>query len=129
MLSGILGRSSLGRFVCGIADKIFSLVMAQDATAANIKATTCELSVSAAMDGAMPISYQWFWSTSSGFTPGSATLLPGKTSLMPRISGLMKATDYYFVCRATDMSGVVCDSNQVHVRTLTARFLAIVVYT
>lgn len=67
-------------------------------------ATSSSLSVScaAATGGSGSFSYQWYRSTSSGFTPGAGNLLAGNTSLAFTDSGLAAATTYYYVCVTTD---------------------------
>lgn len=80
--------------------------------------TTADLSVIAA-GGTAPYSYQWYRSTSNGFTPGAGNILSGKTGTTLNDTGLTAGTTYYYVCRVTDSAGSpgTADSNQVTVTT------------
>jgi hypothetical protein len=56
-----------------------------------------------AVTGAVgPVTYQWYLSTSSGFTPGVGNILTGETALSVSVSGLIPNTPYYLKLVATD---------------------------
>lgn len=76
--------------------------------------TTINMSCGAASGGTGPYTYQWYRSTSSGFTPGAGNLLAGATSLtLADSSGLSADTPYFYVCRTTDAASAVVNSIQV----------------
>ena len=81
--------------------------------------TTALLSSAAATGGTGPYTYQWYRSTSSGFSPGAGTLLSGQTALTLADSGLIGGTTYYYVVVATDTgnSNVTANSSQLTVVT------------
>ncbi|MGO9114392.1 MAG: SGNH/GDSL hydrolase family protein [Thermoguttaceae bacterium] len=56
------------------------------------------------------MTYQWYRSTTAGFTPGSGNLLTGQTSLSFTDSGLTPGTTYYYACVATDSSRATATS-------------------
>jgi hypothetical protein len=61
------------------------------------------VSSAVATGGTGPYTYQWYMSTSSGFTPGGGNILSGVTSLGPlTVSGLTANTTYYFKVVSTD---------------------------
>lgn len=73
---------------------------------------TASVSVTAPSGGTPPYTYQWYRSTTSGFTPGAGTAVPGATSPTLNDTGLSNGTTYYYVCAATDGAGATADSNQ-----------------
>lgn len=78
------------------------------------------LSSAAATGGTGPYTYQWYRSTSTGFTPGSGNILSGQTSLTLSDSGLLPSTTYYYVVVVTDTGdgNVTANSSQLTVATL-----------
>lgn len=78
------------------------------------------LSSAVAVSGTTPYSYQWYRSTTSGFTPSTANIISGATSLSLSDSGLTPGTVYYYKVVATDSSGtpVLATSAQLMVTTL-----------
>ena len=60
------------------------------------------LSSAVAIGGTGPYTYQWYRSTTSGFTPGSGNIISGATALTIADSGLLAATTYYYKVIATD---------------------------
>lgn len=64
--------------------------------------TVASLSSAAATAGTGPYTYQWYRSTTSGFTPGVGNIISGATSLSLSDSGLSPATQYYYKVVATD---------------------------
>jgi lysophospholipase L1-like esterase len=76
--------------------------------------TTINMTCGAATGGTTPYTYQWYRSTTSGFTPASGNLLAGATNLtLADSTGLSADTPYFYVCRATDSTSAVADSVQV----------------
>ena len=81
--------------------------------------TTAQLSSAAASGGVGPYTYQWYRSTTSGFTPGAGSLISGATSLALSDSGLLPGVIYYYEVVATDVgnSGATANSSQLAVAT------------
>lgn len=63
--------------------------------------------------------YQWYRSTTQGFTPGGGNILSGKTSRTLTDTGLTSNTVYYYVLRATSGMDTV-DYPEFDVKTLGA---------
>jgi hypothetical protein len=84
-------------------------------TLVSVGSTTANLLAPAATGGSAPVTYQWYRSTTSGFTPGSLTLLTGDTSLSLSDSGLTPGTVYYYEIVATDAAAAKASSNQLTV--------------
>jgi hypothetical protein len=81
--------------------------------------TTASLLSGAATGGTGPYVYQWYRSTTNGFTPGAGNLLSGQTALTLADSGLLAGTTYYYVVVATDTgnSNTTAQSAQLTVGT------------
>lgn len=60
------------------------------------------LSSTAATGGTGPYTYQWYYSTTTGFSPGGGNIISGATSLTLTQSGVIPGTQYYYVVVATD---------------------------
>jgi len=75
--------------------------------------TTAKL-VGTAATGVGPFTYQWYRSTTAGFTPGGGNILAGKTSLSLTDTGLTPNVAYYYKLVATDTgdSNTTQTSNQ-----------------
>lgn len=73
----------------------------------------------AASGGTGPYTYQWYRSTTSGFTPGGGNILSGKTSLDLTDDTVIGGTTYYYKVVATDTgdSNVTDESAQLAVST------------
>lgn len=82
--------------------------------------TTVNLSCTAATGGTSPYTYQWYRSTSSGFTPGAGNILSGQTSLTLADTGLTASTTYYYKVVATDSAAATATTSQLAVTTNTA---------
>jgi hypothetical protein len=84
-----------------------------------VGSTTANLTSAAATGGTGPYTYQWYRSTTSGFTPGAGNILTGQTGLTLADSGLLPSTTYYYEVIATDTgnSNVTVDSSQLSVGT------------
>lgn len=77
-----------------------------------------------ATGGTGPYTYQWYMSTTSGFTPGGGNLVAGATTAGANQSftGLSPSTNYFFKVVATDTgnSNATIISSQLSVNTLIA---------
>ena len=69
--------------------------------------TSSNLLLTAATGGQAPYTYQYYRSTTTGFTPGSGNLIAGATSLALIDTGLTPGTTYYYTALATDANLVV----------------------
>lgn len=67
-----------------------------------VTSTTASLSATAATGGTGPYTYQWYRSTTSGFTPGGGNIISGATALTLSDTGLIPNTTYYYKVVATD---------------------------
>lgn len=83
----------------------------------SVAATSLSVSASAATGGVSPVTYQWYRSTTSGFTPGSATSVSGATALTLNDSGLIPNTKYYYEIVATDSTASTASSSQIAITT------------
>jgi hypothetical protein len=68
----------------------------------SVSSNSAQLSSAAATGGVGPITYQWYRSTTSGFTPGAGSLIAGATALTLSDTGLIPNTVYYYEVVATD---------------------------
>lgn len=71
-------------------------------TEVSVGSTTASLSATAATGGTGPYTYQWYRSTTSGFTPGGGNAVSGATALTLDDTGLTPGTLYYYKVVATD---------------------------
>jgi hypothetical protein len=69
--------------------------------------------------GSLPVTYQWYRSTTSGFTPGGGSLIAGATSLTLSDSGLTPGTQYYYKVVGTDSSGTPQTATTTQLAVLT----------
>lgn len=72
-------------------------------TEVGITPNSVQLSVAPGAGGTGPYTYQWYKSFTTGFTPGSAFLIPGATALTLTDTGLLPETPYYYVVKVTDL--------------------------
>lgn len=81
--------------------------------------STAILSSAVATGGTGPYTYQWYKSTSTGFSPGAGNIISGATALVLNDSGLLGGTSYFYVVVATDTgnSNVTVNSSQLTVLT------------
>lgn len=81
--------------------------------------TTANLVAQPATGGTGPYTYQWYRSTTTGFSPGGGNILAGKTALTLQDTGLLPNTIYYYKLESTDTghSNDVIDSAQAVVTT------------
>lgn len=77
--------------------------------------TTANVAVTAATGGIPTYTYQWYRSTSSGFTPGSGNIVSGATSITLNDTGLTPGADYYYKVIATDAGSQTVTSAELHV--------------
>lgn len=70
-----------------------------------------------ATGGAAPYTYQWYRSTTTGFTPGVGNIISGATALTLNDSGLIPNTVYYYKVIAIDSGAVASTSSQLAVTT------------
>lgn len=68
----------------------------------SVGANKASLVSAAATAGTGPYTYQWYRSTTTGFTPGGGNIISGATSLTLNDSGLIPNTTYYYKVVATD---------------------------
>lgn len=83
----------------------------------SVASTTASLLSAAATGGTAPYTYQWYRSTTSGFSPGAGTLIAGATALALSDTGLIPNTQYYYEVVATDSGSVTGNSAQLSVAT------------
>jgi hypothetical protein len=81
--------------------------------------STASLSSAVATGGTGPYTYQWYRSTTTGFSPGAGNIITGATSLTLQDSGLLAGTQYYYKVVATDTgnSNATATSSQLGVLT------------
>lgn len=81
--------------------------------------TTANLSSAVATGGTGPYTYQWYRSTTSGFTVGAGNIISGATALTLADSGLLGGTQYYYKVVATDTgnSNLTAEATQLSVVT------------
>ncbi len=85
----------------------------------SVGATTAVLASTAATGGTSPYTYQWYRSTTTGFSPGAGSLISGATALTLSDSGLIPNTVYYYKVVSTDVghSNDTVTSSQLAVTT------------
>lgn len=84
----------------------------------SVSQSTANLLSAVATAGTAPYTYQWYRSTTSGFTPGGGNIITGATSLTLADTGLIPNTLYYYKVVATDAGAVAGTSAQLAVTTL-----------
>lgn len=88
-------------------------------TQVSVSDTKASLSCAAASGGTGPYTYQWYRSTTTGFSPGAGNIISGATSLTLNDSGLIPNTQYYYVVVVTDTGNgnATANSSQLAVAT------------
>ena len=86
--------------------------------------TSASLTSAAATGGTGPYTYQWYQSTTSGFTPGASNLVSGATTLSYNFTNLAINTNYYYVVIATDTGASNATSNSSQLTVLTENGLS-----
>lgn len=84
--------------------------------------TTASLVSAVATGGTAPYTYQWYRSTTSGFTPGGGNILGGQTALQLDDTGLTQGVAYYYKVVATDNVSATATSAQM---TVYVRYLVV----
>lgn len=82
-----------------------------------VAGTTITASISAGTSGVAPYTYQWYRSTTSGFTPGGGNSVSGATALTLNDSGLIPNTKYYYEVIVTDSTASTASSSQIAIVT------------
>lgn len=82
--------------------------------------TGANLSCAAASGGTGPYTYQWYRSTTTGFSPGAGTLIAGATALTLNDTGLIPNTQYYYVVVVTDTGNGSATANSAQLAVATA---------
>lgn len=90
---------------------------AGSATSYGSTSSAASLTVGAASGGTSPYTYQWYRSTSSGFTPGGGNIISGATSRDLLDTGLTANTTYYYKNVATDSASATATSSELTVTT------------
>lgn len=83
----------------------------------SVSSTTASLSATAATAGTAPYTYQWYRSTTTGFSPGAGNLIAGATALTLVDTGLIPNTQYYYKVVATDAVPATATYTQLAVAT------------
>lgn len=83
----------------------------------SVGATTASLSSAVATAGTAPYAYQWYRSTTTGFSPGAGNIIAGATALTLNDTGLIPNTNYFYKVVATDSGSVAGTSSQLAVST------------
>lgn len=84
----------------------------------SVSSNSAVLSSGVASGGTGPYTYQWYMSTTTGFTPGGGNIVAGATSqLNQSFSGLIPNTVYFFKVVATDSLAATGTSAQLSVTT------------
>lgn len=86
----------------------------------SVGSSTANLLAPAATGGSGSVTYQYYRSITSGFTPSSLNAIAGATSLALADSGLTPGTVYYYEIVATDAAAAVASSTQLQVSTTAA---------
>ena len=85
----------------------------------SVTTTSVSLIATAATGGTGLVTYQWYRSTTAGFTPGPSNILIGDTSLTLVDTDLTSNTQYYYVLAATDTTPTTVLYAQTPAMTLT----------
>lgn len=85
----------------------------------SVSSTTASLLSAVATAGTGPYTYQWYRSTTTGFTPGGGNIIAGATALSLSDTGLIPNTQYFYKVVATDTgaSNATSISSQLAVAT------------
>lgn len=86
----------------------------------SVGSTTDSLSATAATSGTTPYSYQWYRSTSSGFSPGTGNAVSGATSLTLNDSSLIPGTQYYYKMVVIDSAGTPASASYSQLAVMTS---------
>jgi hypothetical protein len=84
----------------------------------SVTSTTASVSATVATGGTAPYTYQWYKSTTTGFTPGGGNIISGATALTLNDTGLIPGTLYYYKVVATDAVAATVTYTQLAVTSL-----------
>ena len=90
-------------------------------TSSNIGATSVTVTSTGATGGTGPYTYQWYKSTTTGFSPGSTNIIAGATALTLNDTGNLLGADVFYKIVSTDTgnSNTTATSSQLAVLQLT----------
>lgn len=88
-------------------------------TQISVGPTVNSLSVAAATGGVGPYTYQWYRSTTSGFSPGGGNIIAGATALAFMDSGLTPNTTYFYKVVVTDTGNSNATANSAQLSLVT----------
>lgn len=91
-------------------------------TQVSVGSNSASLVSAAATGGTAPYTYQWYRSTTTGFSPGAGNIIAGATSLTLNDTGLIPNTPYFYKVVATDSGSVAGTSAQLAVTTSASSF-------
>lgn len=87
----------------------------------SVGSTTDSLLSAAATGGTTPYSYQWYRSTATGFSPGSANKVSGATALSLNDSSLTPGTQYYYKVVVIDSAATPLSASATQLGVLTTQ--------
>lgn len=88
-------------------------------TQVNVSSNNATLTCAAATGGTGPYTYQYYRSTTTGFSPGSGNIVSGATTLTYTFSGLVPNVTYFFVVVVTDTGNSNVTANSAQFTMLT----------
>lgn len=86
----------------------------------SVGAQTASLAVTAATMGTSPYAYQWYRSTTTGFSPGGGNIITGATSLTLNDTGLIPGVTYFYKNRVTDSASPAATSDAAQLAVTTS---------
>jgi hypothetical protein len=86
-------------------------------TTSNVGSSNATIVVGTATSGVPAYSYQWYRSTTPGFTPGTGNIVSGATSLTLNDTGLAPSTTYYYKNVVTDSASSTATTGQATITT------------
>lgn len=89
-------------------------------SASNIGSRSVALASDAATSGTSPYTYQYYRSTTSGFTPGAGNILAGKTALSFTDDTIVPGTQYYYKVVVIDSAGTPASATSAQLSVLAA---------
>jgi len=92
-------------------------------SAENIGSRSVALTSEAASGGTTPYAYQWYRSTTSGFTPSGANDLVGKTALTFTDDTIVPGTQYYYKVVTIDSAATPASVTSAQLSVLAAQAL------
>jgi hypothetical protein len=98
-----------------LATTASGVLMAGTSGSSGITSTGCTVTNTGPSGGTPPYLYQWYRSTTLGFTPGAGNIVTGATSLTLVDGGLTSLSTYYYKMVATDSLSATATSAQLAV--------------